>query len=84
MDPSVPWPVLANLGDGRSEQFLVGTCLQTFDFTKQDLINLEVANEAVDMKVDDLIPDGSRCSSAYRFHGKPNEETKAGGDRQGP
>ena len=63
MDPGVPWPVLANLGDGQSEQFLVGTCLQTFDFTKQNLmlINLEVANEAVDMKVGDLIPDGSRC-----------------------
>ena len=29
--------------------------------TKQDLINLVVANEAVDMKVDNLIPDGSRC-----------------------
>ena len=28
--------------------------------TKQDLINLVVANEAVDMKVDNLIPDGSR------------------------
>ena len=29
--------------------------------TKQDLINLVVANEAVDMKADNLIPDGSRC-----------------------
>ena len=33
-------------------------------FTKQDLINLVVANEAVDMKVDNLIPDRSRCSLA--------------------
>ena len=29
--------------------------------TKQDLINLVVANEAVDMKVDNLIPNRSRC-----------------------
>ena len=40
------------------------------------MINLEVANEAVDTKVDDLIPDGSRVFFGLSFTEK-NEETKA-------
>ena len=36
------------------------------------MINLEVANEAVDTKVDDLIPDGSRVFFGLSF----TEKTK--------